>query len=53
MLPVVPVRNCVYNRLAQRLAAPWVKAFFRRPSMRSMAERFFKSVYFPFLSRLA
>lgn len=39
--------------LAQRLAAPWVKAFFRRPSMRSMAERFFKSVYFPFLSRLA
>jgi len=36
----------------QRLAAPWVKAFFRQPYMRSLAELFFKAVYFPFLSRL-
>ena len=38
--------------LAQRLAAPWIKAFFCHPSMRSMAEMFFKAVYFPILSRI-
>lgn len=36
----------------QRLAAPWVKAFFTRPAMRSAAELFFRAVYFPVLSRL-
>ena len=39
--------------LPQRIAAPWAKAFFRHPSMRTAAELFFKLVYFPFLSRLA
>ena len=38
--------------LVQRIAAPWLKAFFRHPSMRAPAELFFKVVYFPLLSRL-
>ena len=41
-----------YAPAAQRIAAPWAKAFFRRPSMRALAELFFRAVYFPVLARL-
>jgi len=38
--------------IAQRLAAPWARMFVRHPSMRTLAELFFKAFYFPVLSRL-
>ena len=39
--------------LVQRVAAPFVKTFIFRPSMRALAELFFKTIYFPMLARLA
>ena len=38
--------------IPQRIAAPWIKAFVRHPSLRTPAELFFRLVYFPVLGRL-